>query len=392
MQAVRITENVYWVGAIDWNMRNFHGYSTPRGSSYNSYLILDEVNVLIDTVKKQFFDHLVQRISSIIDPQEIDVIIANHAEPDHSSSLPLVQRLTNAKVMVSERGEDIFRLLYGDMEMETVTDGQEMDIGSGTLRFIHTPMLHWPDSMFTYLVEEGVLFSMDGFGQHYASSKRFDDEARTDVLMQEFAIYYANILMPYGKQAMKALERVGDLDISLIAPSHGVIWRENIAGAVECYRGWADHQTSEKAVVLYDTMWQSTERMACAIAEGIAAEGVQVRLLRASDTDRSEIMHEILDSRAVAVGSPTLNNGLFPTIADRLTYMMGLRPKGRIGLAFGSYGWGGGAVKVIHEMLEKSGMDLPLEDIELRYAGSDENIARCKRAGRELAKLIKADR
>ncbi len=389
MKAAEIAGNVYWVGAIDWNIRSFHGYSTPRGSTYNAYLIKGDTNVLIDTVKRPFFDQMVSRISSVLDPKEIDLIISNHVEMDHSGSLVPAQNLTGAKILASKRGVEGLALHHDGLEIEAVEDGQELRIGDRVLRFIETPMLHWPDSMFTYLVEDKILFSMDGFGQHLASSKRFDDEVDKDVLMYEAAKYYANILMPFGGQVLKTFEKVKDVDIKMLATSHGVIWRKDLNGIINAYLSWAKGETKEKAVVVYDTMWGSTQKMAEAIADGIASEGVETRPHKLSDSDRSEIMRDILEARAVVVGSPTLNNGMFPTVADFVTYMRGLRPKGKKGAAFGSFGWGGGAVKALRENLEKAGLVLSFEDLEMRYVPKEEEILKCFEYGQKIGKEIK---
>lgn len=389
MKATEITKNVYWVGAIDWNVRNFHGYTTPRGSTYNAYLIKGEINVLVDTVKKPFFDQMVSRIGSVINPKDIGVIISNHVEMDHSSSLPLAQNLTGAKILASKRGVEGLGLHYDNVMVEAVEDGQELRIGDRTIRFIETPMLHWPDSMFTYLVEDKILFSMDGFGQHLARTERFDDEVDQDVLMYEAAKYYANILMPFGSQVLKTFEKVKGLDIKMIATSHGMIWRKDLGKIINAYLSWAKGESKAKAVVVYDTMWGSTQIMAEAIAEGIASEGVEVRPYRLTDSDRSEIMEDVLDARAVVVGSPTLNNGMFPSVADFVIYMRGLRPKGKIGAAFGSFGWGGGAVKAMREHLERAGLEMTLEDLEMRYVPKEREKLKCFEYGQAIGRKVK---
>lgn len=389
MKAVEIAKGVYWVGAIDWNVRNFHGYTTPRGSTYNAYLIRGDTNVLIDTVKKPFFEQMVSRIRSVIDLKDVGLIVSNHVEMDHSSSLPMAQGLTGAKILASKKGIEGLGFHYDDIVMEAVVDGQELRIGDRTVRFIETPMLHWPDSMFTYLVEDKVLFSMDGFGQHLATSERFDDQVDQDILMFEAAKYYANILLPFGAQVLKTFEKVKGLDIKILATSHGIIWRKDLGKIINAYLSWAKGESKEKAVVVYDTMWGSTQIMAEAIADGIASEGVEVRPYRLTNSDRSEVMKEVLDARAVVVGSPTLNNGMFPSVADFVIYMRGLRPKGKIGAAFGSYGWGGGAVKAMRENMEKTGLDMTLEDLEMRYVPKEDEKLKCFEYGRAIGRKIK---
>lgn len=388
MKASEIAENVYWVGAIDWNLRNFHGYTTPRGSSYNAYLITDEKNILIDSVKTTVFSQLLERVSSIIDPSEIDLIVSNHTEMDHSGTLIRMQEISGAKLLASKKGEEALSLHFPQLKVEAVEDLQEISTGSRTLKFLETPMLHWPDSMFTFLVEEGILFSMDGFGQHFASEKRFDDEVEHCALMYEATKYYANILMPFGKKFLNTLDRAKDLDIRMLACSHGLIWRSNIKEIIDAYVSWAKGETREKAVVVYDTMWNSTQMMAEDIAEGIASRGIEVMVYRMSDTDRSLVLKEVLDARAVVMGSPTINNGLFPSMADVATYMKGLRPKGKLGAAFGSYGWGGGALKELRDHMEKGGLIMPFEDLQIKYRPNDEQRVQCFEYGQAIGERM----
>ncbi len=389
MEAIRVTDGIYWVGAIDWNIRNFHGYTTPRGSTYNAYLITGEKNILIDTVKRPFLDEMVSRISSVLDPKKIDIIVSNHTEMDHSSSLPQMQELTGATVLASRMGVEGLKLHFPQLRTEMVKDGQEIKLGGKTLKFIDTPMLHWPDSMFTYVEEDKVLFSMDAFGQHYASTSRFDDEVDQDVLYQEAAKYYANIILLFNSQVARTIQKAKDIDIKIIATSHGVIWRKNLDRIFELYSRWSSSQTRDKAVVVYDTMWNSTRIMAEEIAEGIASEGVDVRVLKLGENDRSEVMKEVLDSRAVVVGSPTLNNNLFPTVADIIYYLKGLHPTNRIGAVFGSYGWAGGAVKAAQELLKGSGLELPFEPYQVRFIPQEEERRKCRELGKSIGRKVK---
>jgi len=389
MQAVEISDGIYWVGALDWNGRNFHGFATPRGTSYNAYLILDEKNVLIDGVKTPFLGEMMARVRSVIDPKEIDLIVSNHAEGDHASGLPMVQHLTGAEILASKKGVEALRANYGDMRMREVKDGEELPIGRRTLRFIDTPMVHWPESMFTYVKEVRVLFSMDAFGQHFCSSQRFDDQVDLGIRMAEAATYYANIVLPFGSQVKKAYDKVKDLPITMLATSHGLIWRTHIKEIVEAYLGWAEGVAEDRALIIYDTMWGSTEKMAEAIAEGISSQGVTVVVMRLTDTDRSMVMREILRSKVIVVGSCTMNNGMFPTVADITTYIKGLRPKGRKGVVFGSYGWGGGASKAIRENLAAGGIELPYPDLDLKFAPMKDGIEKCIAYGVDIAKSIK---
>ena len=389
MDAVRVTDGIFWVGAIDWNVRNFHGYTTPRGTTYNAYLITGEKNILIDTVKGPFLDQMLSRIRSVIDPGKIDIIVSNHVEMDHSSNLPAMQQLTGATVLASKLGVEGLRLHYPELRTEMVEDGKVINCGGKTLKFIDTPMLHWPDSMFTYVEEDKVLFSMDGFGQHYATSKRFNDEVDQDVLFEEAAKYYANIILPFGARVLKTLEKAKDLDIKVLATAHGAIWRSDLDKILKCYADWGAGITKEKAVVVFDTMWGSTKIMAEEIADGIASEGAEVQVWKMTDTDRSQVMREVLDARAVIVGSPTLNNTIFPSVADVTYYLKGLRPTRRIGAAFGSYGWSGGAAKAVHDLMRSGGMDMPFEPLQVRYIPTEDDRRKCRELGRQIAIKMK---
>jgi flavorubredoxin len=390
MRATEIADGVYWVGAVDWSGRSFHGYATPRGTSYNSYLIVDESVVLVDAVKSAFLAQTIERISSVVDVKDIDVIVSNHSEPDHSSGLPALQSLTGAEIVASRKGAENLPLNFGPLEVRAVGDGDVLPIGRKKLSFIETPMLHWPDSMFSYLEEDGILFSMDGFGQHFASSRRFDDEVDEAELMDEAATYYANILLPFGGQVQKALEKLRGRRVNMLATAHGLIWRKNVPKILEAYEAWSTHRTQRKAVIAYDTMWGSTQAMAEHIADGIAAEGAGVKVMRITGTERSAIMKEVMESSAVLIGGPTLNNGAFPTVADLAVYLRGLRPKGRIGAVFGSYGWAGGSSRFIRECLQAGGVELPFPDLDSRFAPDAEVKAKCRALGREVAQRINA--
>ena len=326
MNAVKLRDNIYWVGAIDWSMRSFHGYDTQRGSSYNAYLILDDKVTLIDTVKQGFEDELLARISSVIDPSKIDCIISNHVEPDHSHGVSLISSLApHAKIITSApNGLKGLRAYYGDLPYETVKAGDSISLGKRTLKFIPTPMLHWPDSMVTYCPEEKILFSNDAFGQHLASGKRFDDENDIAVVCEEAKKYYANILFPYGAQAKAALKALHGLDMEMIATGHGIIWRSHIPEIIERYKQWSSGETEERAVIVFDSMWHSTEAMAHTIAEAFIDKGYSVGYYDIKKNTHADIMTDILTSRYLAVGSPTLNNTMLPTIGGFLCYMRGL--------------------------------------------------------------------
>ena len=393
MNKVTLAEGINWVGVVDWNLRDFHGYSTSRGATYNAYLITDEKTALVDTVKYPFSNELLQKIQEITDPEKIDYIIINHVEMDHSSSLPMIAKIAkNATIVASQRGKDAIIEHYGaDFHIETVKTGDELKLGKRTLRFIEAPMLHWPDSMFTYVVEDKILMPNDAFGQHLASSGRFDDEVDEHVLMEEAAKYYANILMllaPLITRKIQEIVQMG-IPISMIAPSHGVIWRSNPSKIINAYLDWSAGKSKNKMVIVYDTMWGSTDKMARAIAEGAISQGVEVKLLKLRASDSSEAATEILDAKAVVVGSPTLNSQMFPTLSQFLTYITGLRPKDKLWGFFGSYGWGGGAVRNMTETVKKAGFQVHEPGLEVKYVPDEEDQKKCFEFGQQIAAKIK---
>jgi len=377
MNQVKLREGIYYVGAVDWNVRSFHGYSTNRGATYNAYLIIDEKITLIDTVKAPFAGELLKRISEIVDPAKIDYVISNHVEMDHSSGIPAVMEVAkNATIITSApNGRKGLEAHYGtSYNYQEVKGGDVLSLGKRTLTFVETPMLHWPDNMVTYCPEEKILFSNDAFGQHYASSKHFDVEVDLCEVYQEAQKYYANILMPFGKQAAKALEIVKSLDLEIIAPSHGVIWTDHIQDILKKYEDFAVGDLEKMAVVVYDSMWHSTEKMAHAILEGFAKQGVKAKLFDLKENHISDIMTDVLKTEYIAVGSPTLNNTMMPTVASFLCYMKGLRPQNRKAFAFGSYGWGGQGIKEIHDILEKMGCEMIIEPLKTTYIPSEEYL------------------
>ena len=378
LNAIEISPKVWWVGGIDWNERLFHGYTTEAGITYNAYLIMDEKITLIDTCKATFADELVQRISQVVDPAKIDVVITNHVEMDHSGSLPVIHKIApNAQIYASAgAGVNEVKAHFG-IEATPVKSGDTLNIGERTLTFVTTPMVHWPDNMVTYSDVDQILFPNDAFGQHYATTKRFDDENDLCEIMKQAKKYYANIVWPYGMQAHKALEAVKGLELKMIAPSHGCIWRSHIDKILEKYEAWTTYQTEEKAVVVFDSMWHSTEMMAREICDSFIAEGISAKLIDVKATHISDIMTELCDARYVAVGSPTLNSNMLPTVASFLTYMRGLSPKNdqRIGLAFGSYGWAPLGPKQVYEELEKAKFNLPVPVITQQWIPSEENLA-----------------
>lgn len=362
MNITELKKGIYWVGAVDWNVRLFHGYTTNRGSSYNAYLIIDEKVTLIDTVKAPFAKELIDRISEIIDPSKIDYLVSNHVEMDHSGAIPDVMRvMPNATIVTSApSGLNGLKAHFGnDYNYMAVKAGESLNIGSRNLNFVPTPMLHWPDNMVTYCPEEKILFSNDALGQHFASSKHFDDENNMDEVFQEAEKYYANILMPYNTQSRKAMQIISELEIDLIAPSHGIIWRKHWKDIITMYEKWSNGADDSKALVIFDSMWHSTEIAANIIAETFARAGKTVKIYDLKESHISDIMTDVLTSKYIAVGSPTLNNNMLPTVAGFLTYLKGLTTKDKIGMAFGSFGWSGQSIAQVEEALKNCGYELP---------------------------------
>lgn len=385
MKAVKVADNIYWVGAIDWNIRNFHGYLTQKGTTYNAYLILDEKITLIDTVKSCFFDEMLARIRDVVDPAKIEYIVSNHVEMDHSGSIPSLMKIAvNASIITSVNGEKGLMAHYekyykdskaaeGCWNFITVQSGDKLVLGRNTLEFLHTPMVHWPDNMVSFLREAGVLFSNDAFGQHIATSERFVDELAFDIAMKETAKYYANIALPYGRQVKNVLNAVSGMDIQIIAPSHGLIWRSGIKSVIDKYRKWSENEADNKAVIIYDTMWGSTEQIAYMIQSAFERKRIGTKMLSLKANHISDIMTHVLEAKYICVGSPTLNNGMMPDVAAFLCYLKGLAPKNRIGLAFGSYGWGGQSVGQVDEALRSMGFKM-LDMIRIQYIPSEERL------------------
>lgn len=392
-KAAKVTDTVYWVGAIDWVIRDFHGYFTSRGTTYNSYLILADKVTLIDASKAAFKDEVLARIASVVDPERIDYVISNHSEPDHTGSLSaVIDTVRPEKVFASKMGVKALRAYYHLEGITAVSDGETLSLGDREVTFVETPMAHWPDSMVTYLGDEELLFSQDVFGMHLASYERFADQLDDAVLDEEAAKYYANILLPLSVSVRKTLEKVAKLNIplSIIAPDHGPIWRKDTGRIVSAYARWAEQKRTDKAIVVYDTMWGSTERMARAIGEGLAAGGARVRVMPMGSSHRSDVATEILDAGALLAGAPTLNNQMFPSMADALNYLKGLRPKGLIGAAFGSFGWGGGEGSgQIRTILEQMKVELVDESVKANYAPSGEDLKRCYELGMKVAQRLK---
>lgn len=392
-EAVKLTDRVFWVGAIDWAIRDFHGYSTNRGSTYNAYLILGEKITLIDTVKKQYFAEMMQRITSVIEPESIDYIISNHSEMDHSGALPdTIAAVKPEKVFASAMGKKALSLHFhwDDDVIEAVKTGDSLSLGDMDLSFIETRMLHWPDSMVTYLPQEKTLFSQDGFGMHLATTERFDDELPLHILDEEAEKYFANILMPFSPLVLKLIKELSEmnLDIEYLCPDHGPIWRSHINRIIGKWQEWAEQKPSSKAVIIYDTMWHSTEILAEAICNGLSSKGISVRVMPLGSCHRSDVVTELVDAGALIVGSPTINGQMFPTVAACLTYIGSLKPKNLIGAAFGSYGWSGEAVKRIEEILTEQKIPIAVPGLNINYVPDDNALEEARMLGVSIAKKL----
>jgi flavorubredoxin len=391
MEKVEIKPGVYWVGGIDWDIREFHGYVTPRGTTYNAYLIVDEKVVLVDTVKHYLFGEMLARIKEVVDPARIDYIVSNHVEMDHSGSLPAMKQFApDAKILTSVRGDKGLRRHYKeDLGFQVVQSGDSLSIGKRTLKFVHIPMVHWPDSMVTYIPEQRLLLPNDAFGQHIASAERYDDEVGWAIVKEEAARYYANIVMPYGDQVKKAMAAVSGLQIDMIAPSHGIIWRRHIPDILAEYAKWADNQTEHRALIVYDSMWGTTERMAYRLWEGLQDAGVPAVVRNLKTCHISDVVADLIRCRAVLLGSPTLNNGILPSMGAFLTYVRGLRPKNRIGYAFGSYGWGGKPHQELEAVMKELGWEVPIEGTDINFVPDEPELDAVRETGRRLGALIK---
>ena len=392
----RVTDKVTWVGKIDWELKKFHGdeLSTMEGSSYNSYLIRDKKNVLIDTVWGPYDTEFVNRLKEEIDLKEIDYIVMNHNESDHSGTLPaLMREIPDTPIYCTKKGESILRGLYHqDWNYVNVKTGDELEIGDSKLVFVEASMLHWPDTMMTYMTGENILFSNDVFGQHYASEMLYDDMDDISKLLHEAEKYYTNIITPFSTFVTKKLAEVQgmNLKIDLVAPSHGIIWRENIGLIMDLYAKWANNYQEDQITLIYDTMWQSTRKMAEAIAEGIhqASPNTTIKILNAVKNDKNDILVEVFKSKAILVGSPTINNGFSYAIAGILEMIKGLKFKNKKAASFGSYGWSGEAAKQIKEFLEESKFTIVNDGIRVNWAPDQETIEQLREYGRKFVEEI----
>lgn len=392
-----INDSVKWVGKIDWELRTFHGeeYSTHRGSSYNSYLVRDEKTVLIDTVWRPFAKEYVENLKKEIDLSKIDYIIINHAEPDHSGALPeLMKEIPNTPIYCTANAvKSIKGHYHQNWNFVEVKTGDKLNIGSKDIVFIEARMLHWPDTMFSYLTGDAILFSNDAFGQHYASELMYNDLVDQAELYQEAIKYYANILTPFSKLVEKKIEEVVALNVpvSMICTSHGIIWRDNPLQIVNQYMEWAKDYQENQVTILYDTMWDATKRMAEAIAKGVKSVNptLNIKLFNTSKADKNDVITEVFKAKMVLVGSSTINKGILHSVAGVLEQMKGLSFKNKKAAAFGSYGWSGESVKMIEEELKKAGFELIDEGIKALWNPDEASIEKCVELGKKIGEMLK---
>lgn len=393
----KITENVSWVGKIDWELRKFHGeeYTTNRGSSYNSYLIRDKKTVLIDTVWLPFSREFVSDLKKEIDLKAIDYIIVNHGEVDHSGALiDLMKEIPETPIYCTKKGVESLKGQYHtDWNLNIVKTGDTLDLGEGTLTFIEATMLHWPDTMFTYYSKDAILFSNDGFGQHYASEAMYNDKVDQSELYQEALKYYANILTPFSSQVTRKIKEIlsFNLPLKMICPSHGVIWRDNPIQIVDQYLKWADSYQENQVTILYDTMWDGTGKMAQAIAKGIKSvnDDVVTKQYNVGRSDMNDVISEVFKSKFILAGSPTINKGILSGIAGILEVIKGLQFKNKKAAAFGTYGWSGESPGLIKEELKKCGFEVLDETVKSLWNPNEEVIEACMDLGKKVGELCK---
>jgi len=388
---LEIKKNVFWVGVKDWALSHFHGHelSTHRGSTYNAFLINDKKIAVVDTVWDPFTDKFIENVRSLVEPSKIDYVVANHAETDHSGALGALMELApKAEVVVSPRGmESVPGHFHRNWKFRQVKTGDSIPLGETEMIFVEAPMLHWPDSMFTYLSGRDLLMPNDAFGQHYASAFPYNDQVDQKELFEECLKYYANILTPFSPMVLKKIDEVLalGLKVDMIAPSHGVIWRKDPLQIVKKYQEWARQEPERSAVILYDSMWNATRDMADAISEGLAEKGVSSKVFHMALTDRNDVITQIFRSRVVIVGSSCINGGVLPTITPILEDLRGLKFRNKTGAAFGSYGWSGENVARIETHLEEAKIPLAVGGLNLKWRPDAEGLEKCREMGREIA-------
>ncbi len=389
--SIHLADGISWVGHVDWTVRDFHGYNTDQGSTYNAYLVQDEQTALVDSVKAPYVGELLAHIAALAPLESVRYVVCNHAEPDHAGGLPAtLAACPNAEVVCNAKCKDALSRHFdtSTWRFKVVNEGETLPLGRRTLQFFNTPMVHWPESMVTFVPDDGILFSMDAFGQHFATSERFDDELPLPAVLDAAKTYYANIVMPFGKPVAAALKKLGALPVKMVAPSHGVIWRSHFDAILSAYQGWMECRPAKKVVVFFCSMWGSTRRMASAIAEGAASvPGVSVKFIDVTATPDSATVTELLDCAALAAGSATLNQGMMPAIARTLTYAKGLRPAGKKGFAFGSFGWAEKGATAVDAVLGEMGVEKTQPPLTVRFAPDAAVLDACRQAGAALGAI-----
>jgi anaerobic nitric oxide reductase flavorubredoxin len=393
---LEIARNIYWVGIKDWELRLFHGeeYTTHRGSTYNSYVVKDKKTALVDTVWTPYKEEYINALERDIGLHNIDLVVINHTEVDHGGSLTLLmEKIPDVPIYCTKNGAEMIRKhFHKDWNFKIVKTGDTVDLGEYKLVFVEAPMLHWPDTMMTYVQGPGVLLSNDAFGQHYATPLFYNDQVDQCELMQEAIKYYANILTPFSKLVRAKIDELKSLNVpvNMIAPSHGVIWRDNPMQIVEKYYEWANNYQEDIVTILYNTMWGATKKMANAIAEGIESKGIPTKVYNLGKSDRNDVLTEVFKSKGVLVASSTINNGILSDTAAILEMIKGLKFKNKVAAAFGSYGWSGESVKIVENSLKEAGLELIMDGLKIKYNPTEGELVQCKEFGREFGEKISA--
>ena len=394
--SIQIKPNIYWVGAIDWGLRHFHGhtYYTKRGGTYNSYLIMDEIPTLVDAVLGDFSQEMIDRIKEITSLESIKQIIVNHVEPDHSGALPeLLKLIPHAKLFGTAKcKEGLAKYYQSNWNFQVVKTGDSISTGQKTVKFLEASMIHWPDSMFSYIPQEKLLLPNDGFGQQWACNERFDDEVDQAILYEETVKYYSSILWPWSTVIKQKLDELQNLswEIDMIAPAHGLIWRQNPKRVMDWYHKWSSNESDKKVVIVYETMWNSTKQMAEAIGQGLQEVGIPYQIFDINQTDKTDVLTAMLDAKAYLFGSAAYDGDMLPNLAGFMHYLRGCHPQGRIAGSFGSFGWGGGATKALEQFITDMKVEMPIPSLTLQWRPNSEEIEKCKQFGRKFGEKIKS--
>ncbi|MCM8822115.1 MAG: FprA family A-type flavoprotein [Candidatus Omnitrophica bacterium] len=375
---MELIRNIFCIKAIDWDIANFHGYSTPFGTTYNGYLIRGEKNILIDTAKYYCENEFFEKIENILPVDRIDFVISNHAEMDHSGLIEKVIAKSNATLICSPKGkENLEKHFHKKFEkIIAVENGQILSLGNTTFQFFHTPMVHWPDSMCAYFIDKKILFSSDAFGQHFAGAEFFADEVGSDIIFREARKYYANIVNPYGAAVRKTLAAISGLQIEMILPAHGLIWRkpDDIKNIVNKYSAWASNQSGEKVLIIYETMWGSTKKMAEKCYIEAVKRNYKAEMFNLDIRDISDIVAEMPEAKIVLFGSSILHGQILPKMAGLLTYLTGLRFEKRKAWTFGSYGWARSSFERFEALVKAAGFEMPCNGYYVQFVPDENSI------------------